>query len=137
MPKSIKRLFSEIFDVRSDGTPVAKDDISIQSTLFTIGTPFPRSFRFGGFDISEHIGEKVVVADYDGMIELKGFDVFPPDPENPGMVKGWCLFTPPPALNLKGVYSTRYEAELKKKEFGGDLKIQYGSHKPETNEFVC
>ena len=137
MSKSIRRRFSEIFDLRPDGTPVAKDDISIRSTLFAIGTPFPRGFRFGGLDITEHIGETVIVAEYDGMIELKGFDVFPPDLQNPGMVTGWCLFEPLPTLKLKGVYSTRYEAELKKEEFGGDLEIQYGSHKPGTDEFVC
>jgi hypothetical protein len=112
--------FEKVFSVRPDGTPVSRVNLGIASNIFPPGTPFPHGFCFAGIDVAEHTGQEVVGERYDDIVDLKGFNHFPPDPANPGWIKGFGVIRKSP-WHVAGLFPVRWEAEVAQKKTRGRL----------------
>lgn len=131
----MRKAFNTVFLLREDGTPVNKVTLGIAATIFPPGTPFPKSFRFAGINIAEHVGHEIVAEEYDGVVDLKGFVYFPPDPANLDRVKGFAVVRRSP-WHFVNFYSVKYEAEVEQKRMGKDYEVLFGSHRSGSDDFV-
>ena len=57
------------------------------------------------------------------------------DAVNPGSVRGYGIFRMEP-WHLAGVYKTKKEAEQKRDQSWPGYEVKFGSHRPETDDFV-
>lgn len=68
-------------------------------------------------------------------LEVKMSNELPKDPDNAGSVLGWGVVRNAP-WSLHGVYPSKDEAESEAKKAGEGHVVQYGSHKPGSDDFV-
>jgi cell filamentation protein, protein adenylyltransferase len=59
----------------------------------------------------------------------------PPDPRNPGWVRGWGVYRSDP-WHLHGVYASSAKAAAVQLELGNGYKTAFGSHRSGTDDFV-
>ncbi|WP_340608545.1 hypothetical protein [Xenorhabdus bharatensis] len=58
-----------------------------------------------------------------------------PDLDNTGFVLGWGVVRYSP-WHLAGVYATKDKAEIEAVNLGSEYDVHYGSHKPDTDDFI-
>lgn len=58
-----------------------------------------------------------------------------PDPNSPGWVLGYGVYTSGP-WHLAGVYGTRREAEAAVSPLGPQYSVAFGSHRPGSDDFI-
>jgi hypothetical protein len=59
------------------------------------------------------------------------------DPQNPGWKRGYAVLSPANAeWRFYGLYETRLEAESAAALIGPGLRIEFGSHRSHTDEWI-
>lgn len=66
---------------------------------------------------------------------MKDYSQFPPDPTNPGWVKGWGVIRNAP-WDFAGLFKTAEEAKTEQQKRGAAYEARLGSHKLGSDEFV-
>ena len=68
-------------------------------------------------------------------LEVNVSNELPKDPDSEGWFLGWGVLRNAP-WSLHGVYLNKAEAESQAKVAGEGYVARYGSHRPETDDFV-